>query len=1425
MSCFTVMSYNVCGVNNATRRAELSLYLSSHQPSVIVLQEPKVNHLLQVKRKGKVYPHTPVPVPKFTNYIPCHFTHPSQPTGILFYIHTSCTFMPFTHIPHCTPYRPDETTTVVGFIWVSSPLLPQPVVIAGTYLDGKMMEVDVAAFAKHAAIACRPLPSSPVSSPPLPLFIVGDLNARHMSWDPLCLHGVSTPTNGNWVHKHLIAPTAQTLHPLLPRLTVANTHFTNTRNVATHTSYDGDSVIDLALTSHPQMLSRMDVLTQQVIGSDHLPILITFSRSSSPPVPSHVAQPAPVLDPAPPPSDEEVERKYDRDNDSKYGDVQADAHDINACVVPPPSSMYPRSSPDYFIATSTIPGAGLGLFATRDYKQNEFIIEYCGEAIDLKEKVRRYPHNTAQYVVGCTRNLFIDAVDPALSSDARYINSAGKYNNAQVKISHLAGTCTANVRAKKHIRAGDEIFMPYGTSFHLPAHAQSHPIRRTSPPPPHQHQQQAAQQHAPPPQTERVRWNTTNDADTWIPFQTHLAESLTEWTGKYQDWGNNNTPSTISQTQMNDCWQHLLDIIMTAARECVGIINVRPDSKEWWALAPNIMCLHETYRVARRRRRAVNKAGRVVSIATRVAVQAAYVKAKGEFNKAVREARQMYWQQLAEACDETTPHNKHKLLWSRSKRLMCSARVPAASFCDATGAPPLTPQHAINNMASHLASVSTLAHDPSHDVDHERHVREYLADVPTYPNIHQLPPFDLAAVESVCSSFRLNTAYGSDNVSPFFLRYGGKSLHQALFILFSICSRHGTCPSSFRHGHVVTLYKGEGEVSDHNNYRPITITSVIARVYERLHMRELLDAMTAANLPSLDQFGFTRQRSTHDAVYRLLSHIVDAADGGTGDQRYVPAVFVDISKAYDKVWTEGLLYKLHKLGVTGNLYYTIRSLLMQRTFQVVSEGRVSTIHMSDAGVPQGSILAPLLFLIYIHGITQNSSLPRSIIMSLFADDIALMPRTHGTAGFGPLQRALTLMSEYASRWKITYSVKKTNVVFFRLGQDRRARQLPDPAHTLTLTHFTIKTAPQYTYLGVTLDKYLTFIPHVHALIKRVSCTADMISRLVRRDHLPSFPIIQTLVKCVLIPQMTYSFPFIGSTLEDKVVSTRQATGNPTRGNMYIKLKNAILRPLLYCLGLPHNAHHASVFIESRLLDVMSLVSLTSARLAHRWLSMGDHPTNVTAAMFRAHVTHAPRSAFHPFHRMTSVIRRVGGFSFSLPDVSVFSHLPLDSLKMIAWERQYNRWRMDLPHSVPPYYPLLPTKMDLPRYVHIDTPSTAAHRSRLLFARARFRFDHHRLGFQDVSDAKCAQCVADEDETVEHVISSCAAYDRPRAICARALRALPLRASLRRDMFPLSSATVLVPHYDPNIPSRLLPPILSITGRFIDAVYSIRKDNF
>ncbi len=163
---------------------------------------------------------------------------------------------------------------------------------------------------------------------------------------------------------------------------------------------------------------------------------------------------------------------------------------------------------------------------------------------------------------------------------------------------------------------------------------------------------------------------------------------------------------------------------------------------------------------------------------------------------------------------------------------------------------------------------------PNHtndDTKHDTNVHEYLSSqVPIESNIACEPQFTVADVILHCSTFRLNTTLGSDNISPHFLRHGGPKLHAALlFLLFSICSRHGITPSSFCHAHVMALYKGEGDIIDPSNYRPISITSIIARIYERLLMPQLLQQMRNAHIPATSQFGFTKHCSTHDGYLSL----------------------------------------------------------------------------------------------------------------------------------------------------------------------------------------------------------------------------------------------------------------------------------------------------------------------------------------------------------------------------------------------------------------------------------------------------------------------------------------------------------------------------------------------------------------------------
>jgi hypothetical protein len=699
----------------------------------------------------------------------------------------------------------------------------------------------------------------------------------------------------------------------------------------------------------------------------------------------------------------------------------------------------------------------------------------------------------------------------------------------------------------------------------------------------------------------------------------------------------------------------------------------------------------------------------------------------------------------------------------------------------------------------------------------EEHVTEYTSRVPHESDLSMAPSFCLDDVTRLCSTSRLTTALGSDNISPHFLRHGGVALHKALFLLLSICSRHGLIPSSFRHAHVVTLYKGEGNVNDANNYRPISITSIIARMYERLHMKELLHHMDVAGIPSSAQFGFTKHRSTHDAVYRLLSTIIDTKDTGVGE--FVPTVFIDISKAYDKVWIEGLLYKLHHdCGITGPLYYMLRALLVGRTMQVVHNNMLSDTHTLTAGVPQGSVLAPLLFLIYIHSLT--ASLSPSICQSLFADDIALLPLTSGTAGLVSLQTALNITTTYALRWKITFSQKKTQVLFFRPNTPHKQ---PTPPHHLTLTSFVITTTRMYSYLGVLLDDRMTFIPHLTQLVHRTTTMSLRITRMVRRDLLPSFPVIRRIVQCVLVPQMAYAFAFLcGSIHNKRVTDTQTHNTDKIHSNIYIKLKNNILRPLRASLQLPFHVHHNSLFIEARLLNIDNMLTHAVAKLVHRWINMPSNINNAAATLFQQHLAqHDTLPTFHPCALMCAAIGTQAAplLLFSPSNTTSLQSLSRSQLRVRIWQHQYESWlthhtHAARPNSLPVHYPQLPEPAEqLPLYLTTEPPSAAARRARLRFRRTKFNFNLERVGFK--TQTVCSLCRSRQEDN-HHVLLECPAHEAARDVCCLALsRLVPF--ALPNPLIPLSLGGLISPETDCASYPHLIPHALTITAAFFKQI--------
>ena len=299
-----------------------------------------------------------------------------------------------------------------------------------------------------------------------------------------------------------------------------------------------------------------------------------------------------------------------------------------------------------------------------------------------------------------------------------------------------------------------------------------------------------------------------------------------------------------------------------------------------------------------------------------------------------------------------------------------------------------------------------------------------------------------------------------------------------------------------------------------------------------------------------------------------------------------------------------------------------------------------------------------------------------------------------------------------------------------------------------------------------LDQFLTFIPHVRDLTKRLAVTTHVISRLVRRDQLPSMPVIQTLVKSVLLPKMVYGFAFVPPSILVNERINIKITGIPdgsSHVNMHSALKKAFMTPIMRSMGQPYFVHHNSLLVESRLLSLDSLHSLSCIRLAHRWMSNSLDATNEAGRMFREHAAAPPRSACHPFSHIRSNIVRINTFSAFAHNPRSIIDVEKHRLKEIVWEQQYKEWTEDGTHPLQQQYTTqAPNQSNMPTYTHMDTPGAATNRARLRFARARLKFNQKRMKFKNVGPVTCRQC-GKADETVKHVIETC---DAPAVIDIR-----------------------------------------------------------
>ena len=291
---------------------------------------------------------------------------------------------------------------------------------------------------------------------------------------------------------------------------------------------------------------------------------------------------------------------------------------------------------------------------------------------------------------------------------------------------------------------------------------------------------------------------------------------------------------------------------------------------------------------------------------------------------------------------------------------------------------------------------------------------------------------------------------------------------------FTISLKLGFIPHVWKIAVLCMLIKPDKPPSQTTSYRPISLLSAIMKLFERVIEKRLRKHLEDNGFFSKYQSGFRKSKSTNDHLFRLSQTIMESFNRG----EHVIAAFLDVEKAFDNVWHNGLRYKIYQLDLPTKLYRWLSDFLVGRVIQVKIEGFLSPKVYPKAGVLQGSNLSPLLFLIYVNDMPNPSH--HQTDKSQFADDEgqwAVSKNIDLAAEY--LQRDIDKLARWCAKWRIKLNPEKTKVIIF--SKSRFAIRA-EPA--LSLYGDLLSYYPQIEFLGITFDNRMTFTKHFEEILER-----------------------------------------------------------------------------------------------------------------------------------------------------------------------------------------------------------------------------------------------------------------------------------------------------------------------------------------------------
>ena len=555
--------------------------------------------------------------------------------------------------------------------------------------------------------------------------------------------------------------------------------------------------------------------------------------------------------------------------------------------------------------------------------------------------------------------------------------------------------------------------------------------------------------------------------------------------------------------------------------------------------------------------------------------------------KVIKEVKQEHWREYVSTLNKNTNTAK---VWKKISTLNGSKKSNIPTIGNAYAA-----KDKAELFAKQFASASSSNNlEPEHKNKRDKFINEHKNAINDLgPDTGPLnTPISVKEINEALNS-KADTAPGDDKVTYKLLKNLPENMLSIIATLMNQIFNTGQFPTEWRNAVVIPLPKPGKDRNDPQSYRPISLTSHLCKTMETILNNRLKWYLDRKGIIDPAQSGFRSNRSTLDHLVTLETEI----KCGIASKQYTGAVFLDISKAFDLVWHEGLIYKTKNYGITGKFLNFIKNFLTDRKIQVKVNETLSDTYDLENGTPQGSVISPTLFNIMVNDLAEvinsgEDDAADTPTLSQFADDNKLS-HTDRTAKriSKKLQKYLNKITSWSTKWGFKLSKEKTVAILF--GKNTTKYDKEKSNFKLFIQNQPIKVVKSAKFLGITFDQHLTFKEHFVNISENCKKALNLMRCVAGSTFGSDKPTLLMLYKSLIRSKLDYGCQALLSTCKSTI-------------HLFDKTQTAALRIALRAHATTSN--HA-LLAEAGELPVSVRWEELALKYWARVLSNPDNPAN------------------------------------------------------------------------------------------------------------------------------------------------------------------------------------------------------------------------